>query len=346
VALQAQATEALDSVWTLDAVRLRFLQRSLDVSPELTFALDELLFQMEDPLEARPAPDAMACLERVAAAMPEAPWVAVVAGVVGAGRGAPPIASTVASVVRMGGGPSDGRLVELTRILVAEEIQSAVIRSANGSLLYQCIEKSVGHSVGPSVGPGEECSGLWCGVRGDAKLGVLTTLVAESCGSGRRTAEGGRHEAPWVHCSAPGILQSEAPLEAAMALADDLLAVLVFSPGEARGASVARTSIDLPRLSSQAGRMSRLLLSVRPAELLPPDAPNVVGMASSDRDPVRLRAVDERFSHFATAIPGPEPLYLWLVLSASASQGLGWALLGSLARQTADCVCHAWAATG
>jgi len=302
-ALRAQIVEALGALGNMPGARAIFLPRRVDYSADLVFDLNELLGERGAQPDLRMLADRT--LRAVADALPSAQWLQVL--------GPPGILATLAHA---GGGTPPSFLPDLARLLFTHVADSICIRSIRGAILGQKV--------------GDGTATLWCGLDARAKLGIASTILAASSSAPVRPEASPRPAADgWDTHPMPGLIASLAPLEHALGRTDELLAGFLFSSGVQRLASVERR---IPGLSSliPLARELEAVLALSLDSSLPPPA-TLAEAVLYERAALQLG--QGPYWHFATVLPFPTPLTLWLVLDRSAPQGMGWALLTTMARQ-------------
>lgn len=301
-ALRSQITEALLATIAHPGAHCLFLSRRLDYARELTFELDELAIEA-GAAAASSRPDvAQALATTVLDGVPGAVWSEVVE------RGAVS-ALAVRGLVR----PSEA-VRRLQRLLDATGIHALTLRSpAHGAVVGQ-------------RRPGREGS-LWCAIGAGTKLGVASAVLAGAVGEVESAAPAEELGDSWQEIVDPGAPLVPSVFAGAIHVADDLIA------GFALGTRGGPTGVWRGRVTLDAhaawGRRLLPALEVAPDDLFSRPAGTLL------YDLVALRAIAGGAAYYGTLVPN-RTLGVWIVLRASASQSLGWALLQSLARQVGE----------
>lgn len=296
-ALRGQIQEALISAAAHPGARCLFVARRLAYAMELTFALDEIAVE-HDPASSMCGSDtAHQMVTTVLDGVPDALWVEVLE------HGA-----VVARAVRSAARPA--ALVErLQGMLAGHDLEALTVRSAmHGAVLGQRL-------------PGLPAA-VWCAVGPGAKLGVTSAVLASAIGAQARAPETDAGDEPWHEAVDPGARFGVSVFAGATRSRDELVAG--FALGERGGPTgVWRGG---PAIDVHVGWTRRL------APLLGGDDAFGRPVGAMLYDQIALRAVVGNFAYYG-ALLQDSTTSVWLVLRTWASQGLGWALLQTVARQ-------------
>jgi len=299
-ALRSQITEALHATIAHPGARSLFLPRRLDYAVELTFGIDELAIEV-DPAAGSSPEAAQKMVTTVLDGVPDALWIEVVE------RG-----DVLARAVRS---MAPSREVQQLQVLLHDcQIDALTLRSpAHGAILGQRL-------------PGQD-GALWCMVDAGAKLGITSAVLASAVGATPTTTPAEELDGSWQEHVDPDAPMPPSVFGGAIHTTDDLIAGFALG---ARGGptGVWRGGGTLDAHAAWARRLSPAL------ELATHDMfKRPVG--SLLYDVVALRAVAGAATYYGTRVPN-RPLGVWLVLRPCTTQGLGWALLQTLARQVGE----------
>lgn len=295
-ALGVQIAGALGALMNHESAQSIFLPRRMSYAYELTFDAAELL-------PTRVASD----LEELAATLVatlldsvhDAHWVEVVEG------------SEVIARAARARARSPEPLAAYRAVVHDGALDALVVRSGAGVVLGQRL-------------PGRDAT-VWVGAAPDVKIGVAAALLATIAGSASPSHAAAPAGAAWHE---RGLRNGRAAvISTAMKNTDDLVAVVLLdADGQATGAW--RGSED--ELDAHARTCRALLPALHPR----------VGDSVTPRDQLAGDHVALRGQRGGLVFHGTRPHggrgTLWLALPTGVSQGLGWALLQALARQTAD----------
>jgi len=296
-ALRGQIAESLVTAANHPGARCLFLPHRLPYAPELTFELAALAI---DAAAARRSSDtAHRVVSAVLDGVPDALWVEV------ADRGeviADAVRDTARAVAVVDG---------LQRALADHPIDALTLRrTVHASVLGQRL-------------PGLQAA-VWCAVGSGARLGVTSAVLASAVGAPHPAPDSDAADEPWQETFDAAARFGASVIAGATRHRGELVA------GFALGLRGGPTGVwrGSPGLDVHAGWAHRLapLLAVATRDA----ASRSIGALIYDR--VALRAVVGRAAYYGTLLPDGATA-VWLVLRTWASQGLGWALLQTVARQ-------------
>lgn len=318
-ALRRQIEEALAVAVAHPGARCLFLPQRLDYAIELTVSVTELELGVNavtaasggtPPSQPASTSDgqwtpvsssyaAQRIVTTVLDRIPDALWVEAVE------RGA-----WVARAVRCTAGPAD-TIQEVQRLLTDHDIEALTLRSSvHGAVLGQRL-------------PGLS-SAVWCAVGGGAKLGVISAVLASAVGAHPLAPAADAADEPWHEIVEPGARLRPSVFAGATRTCDELVAG--FALGGCGGPTgVWRGSLGLDVHAAWARRLAPALASAI-RDSFPRSA------ESSLYDHVALRAIVGNVAYYGALLPDSS-VAVWLALRTWTLQGVGWALLQTVARQ-------------
>ncbi|HEX3757708.1 MAG TPA: DUF4388 domain-containing protein [Kofleriaceae bacterium] len=296
-ALRGQIEEALVTAIAHPGARCLFLPHRLPYAAELTFELAGLA--VDAAAAGRRSDIAHRVVSAVLEGVPDALWVEVVE------RG-----EVVAHAVR-----------ETARaVAVVDGLQRALADRAIDALT---LRRTVHGSVLGRRLPGLPAV-VWCAVGSSAPLGVTSAVLASAVGALHQAPDGDGADEPWHETVDPAARFGASMIAGATRGRDELVA------GFALGLRGGPTGVwrGSPGIDVHVGWAHRLapLLAAATRDA----ASRSIGALIYDR--VALRAVIGRVAYYGALLPDSATA-VWLVLRTWASQGLGWALLQTVARQ-------------
>jgi hypothetical protein len=298
-ALRGQIEEALAAAVSHPGARCLFLPRRLEYAMELTFALSELAIEEDAAAAVRTSDTAEKVVTTVLDGVPDALWVEVI-------EEGEVVARALRGTIR-----PTAAVEQLQRLVIDHEIDALTLRStAHGAVLGQCL-------------PGLPAA-VWCAVGGGAKLGVTSAVLASAVGARAVVPAPEPADEPWHEIVDPSARLGPSVFAGATRTRDELVAG--FALGDSGGPTgVWRGGLSLEDHAAWARRLAPALATpIRDA------FSRAVGSLLYDH--VALRAVVGTTAYYGTRIPNSS-IAVWLVLRTWASQGLGWALLQTVARQ-------------
>lgn len=307
-ALRRQVQEALASLAGIGLARTMFLPRRVTYRPDLTFSPSEVMPGTAPPPPAAADDELRGLVETTARSLPEALWVQALQG-----------GAVVASSAKQDVSAPASLPAELWRTLATESAETMTVRSALGALLGQAL-------------PSNETS-LWCALPPGAKLGLALAFLHAQARPSLPELERVEPGRKWSVQDDGRLLATHAPLEQAMSQSDELLAVLVMHRGSGRIATAHRDQYQIKEAIDCTRRVSPALdLSLRSCFL---PGTSALGSVTYEQASIQLGCADRNY--FLTTVGGSSGLLIAVVIQRQALQGLGWALLATLARQLADC---------
>jgi len=296
-ALRAQIEHALVAAAAHRGARCLFLPRRLKYAMELTFALADL--DLDAASAVRTSDTAHKVVTTVLDGVPDALWVEVI------DQG-----EIVAHAVRGAVRPT-AAVADLQRLLGDLELEALTLRStAHGAVLGQRL-------------PGAAAA-VWCAVGGGAQLGVTSAVLASAVGAQAVAATAPPTDEPWHEIADPGVPFGPSVFAGATRTRDELLAGFALG-AEGGPTGVWRGGVAVEVHAAWARRLTPALgAAIRDAFCR--------SVGSLLYEHVSVRAVIGNTAYYGTQVQHG-PIAVWLVLRPWASQGLGWALLQTVARQ-------------
>jgi hypothetical protein len=312
-ALASQLSETLQCISELEDAQTLFLPRSTfaDYDTKLTFALDEIIEQVDVPANAREveelhlgsARDVFAMFEELKSDVPDSLWMELVT----------PEETTSAPSATS---PAVG--AALAPIFLDGHTDFVALRTGTGTIL--------GGSI---PGHGES---LWAGLGKNATIGnALSALAPVLSADLSPASKPGQHaRAPWtvVGTSEETLTRVRSSIEHA----DEVLAAFSLDDeGELQWAC-ARESLPLIDIAQSAQRHARALdMDLVDSALDAYQDGDTTTFGYLSRSVV---IADPRMWTYGSRHRHGSPGALWLCVDRSTSQGLGWAILTSLSRLT------------
>ena len=298
-ALRRQVAGSVSTLYEAARAESVFLPRKVAYKAELTFPLDDVLEHGEAPGPAQAPVDAR--VATLLKTLPDAQW---------ARQHQPNIEAP----------QPEGDLERLAAVLDANSAASMTLRSTLGAVL------------GASVA--REPAWLFCGLPPATSLGMAQVLLAHAAGAAvdDEATPAPKKIGEVVRREAVEVVSSLDPVEAAMARSEQLQAVLVLDTESDSCASVYREGLDIEGIAALAKTVYGQV---------PDSLSNLLSSPNDDigsviDEHITLSVSQEGLWHFATEPREGPGKVVWLVVDRSASQGFGWALLTSIARQISD----------
>ena len=298
-ALAAQIADALAAAHAHPGARCLFLPRRLDYAMELTFTLAELAPRLDAQVVVQRTNTRQTVVTSVLDGVPEALWVEAVDRGIVVGR-------AVRGEVR-----STESVAGLQAMVSALELDALTLRSsANGAVVGQRMRGGSGQ--------------LWCGVAGGAKLGVTSAVLAAAADAMTIGPITDADDGQWRERADPGLALKPSVFASAVRTSDELCAGFALADDGAL-AGVWRGATGLDDHAGWARRLAPTLTTPIRDAFSRTLAPLLYEQVSA-------RAAVGDVVYYGTRLPA-QAVAVWLVMRNWASQGLGWALLQTVARQ-------------